>query len=72
MSNYPKISKLKTAELFLDHLKTIDCKMPFTETVDPAGVLLRLSKPKAGPLEIGLPFCQWKAGMEPPMGAPPN
>ena len=46
MSNYPKISKLKTAELFLDHLKSIECEMPFTETVDPTGVLASTIKTK--------------------------
>ena len=39
MSNYPKISKLKTAELFRDHLKSIDCELPFVDEVDPAGAL---------------------------------
>ena len=48
MSNYPKISKLKTAELFLDHLKSIDCEVPFTETVDPTGILASAIKIKDG------------------------
>ena len=48
MSNYPKISKLKTAELFQDHLKSIDCEMPFSEEVDPAGALATEIKTKQG------------------------
>jgi len=48
MSNYPKISKLKTAELFRDHLKSIDCEMPFTDTVDTAGALASKIETKQG------------------------
>ena len=55
MSNYPKISKLKTAELFLDHLKSIDCELPFADTVDPTGALASEIKTKQGP--IGNRFC---------------
>ena len=55
MSNYPKISKLKTAELFLDHLKSIDCELPFADTVDPTGALALEIKTKQGP--IGNRFC---------------
>jgi 2,4-dienoyl-CoA reductase-like NADH-dependent reductase (Old Yellow Enzyme family) len=39
MAKTPRISKLKTAELFLQHLESISCELPFSETVDPTGVL---------------------------------
>lgn len=37
--DFPRISKLKTGEQFLNHLNAIGAEMPFDETVDPNGPL---------------------------------
>ena len=37
--DFPKVSKLKTTEQFVSHLKSIGAEMPFDDVVDPTGPL---------------------------------
>lgn len=56
VNSYPKVSKLNSAEAFLDHLQSMDVALPFCETVEPNGILASSIESKWNG-KIGNRFC---------------
>lgn len=56
MATFTRVAKLNSPEKFKQHLASIDCKLPFDDVVDPAGVLAsKIESKTVGP--IGNRFC---------------